>query len=73
MKTITLKYGLSKSLNGIEVDEDASVYSIVGDYGHLLGLPESYTVLVNGVVSSTSYVPESGDVISFEKVACQKA
>lgn len=73
MHTVTLKYGLTKSLSNIEVATDATISSLHTQFSAVLGLPESYEAIVDGDVVSSNYYVQEGDVVVFEKTSCKKA
>lgn len=69
---ITIRYGLTK-LENITVDGDSTYGEIRSQYSSVLGLPESVDTYVDGNLAEEDNFPRDGDVLTFEKRACEKA
>lgn len=67
-----LRYGAASV--DVEVDGTASIQDILDEGAeNLLRLPESRTILLNGVVGSVNSIVRGGDVVTFERNAAAKA
>lgn len=69
---ISLRYGTA-TMNNVSVANGTSLTKIIRDHGPSLGLPEAVDIYITGVKKNASASPVDGDVITFEKRACEKA